>query len=163
MPPDVIARRKVSTVLERVTRRLEPGRLILLAFYGLAILIFLDAPILALAWSGKPFTGFVVEQTLVVSGVSGEGWIGRDVGLVHPQRVVQLGERSVDTPDELYEAISALPPGRYVEVRTELPDGMQRVYPFVRVGRFSLADQLRLFWLPYAVGLAYLAIGLWLY
>jgi serine phosphatase RsbU (regulator of sigma subunit) len=134
-----------------------------LGIYAIAFLVFLGAPVLAWAWSERPFLGFMVEQTLVVPGVDGEGWVARDVGIAYPQHVVQIGSKSIDTLDDFDAAVAGLSVGDYVEVRTISPQGLQRTYPSILVKPFALIDQLRLFWLPYGIGLAYLAISLWIY
>ena len=145
------------------TRRRTPGNWVLLGIFAIAFLVFLDAPVLAWAWSERPFLGFMVEQTLVVPGVSGEGWVAREIGIAYPQRVIQIGSKQTNTLDEFDAAINELSVGDYVEVRTISPQGIQRTYPSILVKPFALVDQLRLFWLPYGIGLAYLAISLWIY
>jgi serine phosphatase RsbU (regulator of sigma subunit) len=145
------------------TRVDRASRWITLTAFTLALVVFLAAPILALRWSAKPFPGFVVEQTLVVAGYDGDGWSGRRLGLDYPQRVTHLGDRAIITPAELEAAISALSIGQRVQVHTALPDGSTYTYPSVALSAFPVIDLVRLFWLPYGVGLAYLAIGAWVY
>ena len=147
----------------KTARRFNPGHWFYLALFALCLIVFLDAPILAITWSTKPFIGFVVEQTLVVSGNTGKGWINPSVGLGHPQRVIQVGDKAVHTPDDYYLVLSALRVGEVTEVWTVLPDGETRTFPSIEVGRFPTADLIRLFWLPYLVGLAYVAVGAWVY
>ena len=147
----------------KAAQRFNPGHWFHLALFALCLLVFLDAPILAMTWSTKPFVGFVVEQTLVVSSSTGKEWINPSMGLVFPQRVIQVGNKAVHSPEDYYSALSTLRTGEFTEVRTVLPDGKTRMFPFVEVGRFPTADLIRMFWLPYVVGLAYLAVGAWIY
>ncbi|HLF25940.1 MAG TPA: adenylate/guanylate cyclase domain-containing protein [Anaerolineae bacterium] len=146
-----------------VTRTDHAARWITLAAFAGALTAFLVIPILALSWSARPFPGFVVEQTLVVADVDGDGWSGRQAGLNYPQRVTHLAGRAVNTSAEFDAVISNTPPGQSIEVRTVLPDGLARVYPAVALRSLSMRDLARLFWLPYGVGLAYLVIGAWVY
>ena len=53
--------------------------------------------------------------------------------------------------------------GSSVAILTRLPDGSARVYPSVGLIQFPPQDMVRLFLLPYLVGLAYLAMGVWIY
>ena len=78
-------------------RRYSIGNLITLAIFGITLLAFLIAAILALAWSKKPFLGFVVEPTLVFSNVGGVSWNAQRIGLNYPERVRQIGERTVSS------------------------------------------------------------------
>lgn len=132
-----------------------------LAVYLLAALIFIDAPILAYHWGAKAFPGFVVEQTLVVSDISGPGWSGRSLGIGHPQRVVQVGDIPVDNPQQFESALAGYAPGEHVRLQTVSPDGSVQVYPAVPMTTFPAVDLARLFWLPYVIGLVFLGVGGW--
>ena len=144
-------------------QRYSIGNLITLAIFAITLLTFLIASILALAWSKKPFLGFVVEPTLVVSNVGGVSWNAQAIGLNYPERIKQIGERTISSLQD-YEAITSnLSIGSPVVIGTIFPDGAFRVYPSVRVTPFPSVDLFRLFWLPIIVGLAYLAIGFWTY
>ena len=129
----------------------------------ITLVAFLNAAILALAWSKKPFLGFVVEPTLVVSDVGGISWNVQRIGLSHPERITQIGEQFISSLQE-YEAVTdGLSISTPVSIQTIFPDGSLRVYPSVRVMVFPSIDLARFFWLPFIIGLAYLAIGFWIY
>ncbi|HLF25939.1 MAG TPA: SpoIIE family protein phosphatase [Anaerolineae bacterium] len=145
------------------TRADRVARSIILALFVIAGAAFLAAPVLALNWSARPFPGFVVEQTLVVASIDGEGWSGRQAGLGYPQRIIGIGGQPVSTPAEFDAASSRLSIGDSIEVRAARPDGSTRVYPAIVLGEFPAFDLARLFWLPYGVGLAYVLIGAWVY
>ena len=146
-----------SDPLERLSRLLT-----LLASL-LAVLACIIAPILAISWGKRPFPGFMVESTLVVNDTGGEGWTGRLAGLGFQQLVVRVGGRPVSTPAEFDAVIAGFTPGERISIFTRVPDGAVRLYPAVPLMRFPGNDMARLFWLPFAVGLAYLAIGVWVY
>ena len=139
------------------------SRLLTLIASLLAVLACIIAPVLAISWDNRLFPGFMVESTLVVNETGGEGWTGRLSGLDFPQLVVRVGGRAVSTPADFDTAIAGFTPGERVSIFTRLPDGAVRLYPAVPLMRFPGNDMARLFWLPFAVGLAYLAIGIWVY
>jgi serine phosphatase RsbU (regulator of sigma subunit) len=105
----------------------------------------------------------VVEQTLVVSNYGGEGWSGRSLGINYPQRIVAIDGEAISTAEELRASLSAHTVGQSISVETIDPEGMLRSYPNVILGTFPRIDLLRLFWIPYLVGLAFLALGIVLY
>lgn len=150
---------KAAPVQNPPARRLSPGRLLVASVFALALLVFLDAPVLAVSWSSRPFLGFVVEPSLVVSNVGGVIWNAQRLSINHPERITHLDGRAVETSEEYLSIVSNLTVGEPVEVWTVFPDGTQRKYPSVRVNIFSPVDQVLFFWLPYLVGLVYLAIG----
>ena len=139
------------------------GKLIILAVFGIAVLVFLFAPIAAFSWLAKPFTGFLVEHTLVVSSIDGYNWNAGMLGLTYPQRVIQIGEENTGTSKEYHAAIERLAAGDSVTVHTTLPDGSRQQYPNLATMPFASRDVVRLFWLPYIVGLAFLVMGMWIY
>ena len=134
-----------------------------ITLFLLALAVFAIAPVLAFTWSGHPFPGFMVEQTLVVSDINGRAWSGRLAGIDHPQRVTQIDGQSVQTSLQFNAALHARSPGDLVEIRTVMPDGTVQVYQGIEMMPLSARDMVRLFWLPYGVGLVYLGIAAWVY
>ncbi len=139
------------------------SRWITLAAFGLASVVYIAAPLLALSWRNRPFPGILVEQTLVVNDRSGEGWSGRNAGINLPQQVRRIAGRAVETVYQYDAALSSMAVGDRVPVLVQYPDGRTRLYTGIELIRFPTADLARLFWVPYLVGLTYLGIGIWIY
>jgi hypothetical protein len=128
-----------------------------------ALFACVAAPLLAISWSKRPFPGFMVEPTLVVNSSNGEGWSGRAAGFSFGQLVVRIAGQTVATPAEYDAVIANLAAGQQMSIFTRLPDGTARLYRVIKLIPFPRADLLRMFWLPYFVGLAYFVIGAWIY
>jgi hypothetical protein len=139
------------------------SRVMALTALALALMGGIAAPLLALSWSHQPFPGFLVEQTLVVNGIKGDGWGRQPADPDYPQRVTRLGGTAVAKPADFTAVIREQAAGQQVSILTELPDGSARLFPSVTLTDFPPADMVRLFWLPYLVGLVYLGIGIWIY
>jgi hypothetical protein len=139
------------------------SRLITLLGFGFAVFVFFVSPLMAVSWSKEPFPGFLVEQTLVINGIQGSSWEGQQQGLVYPQRVVRVDGVAVSTPAEYEAEISQHRVSQQISIFTGNQDGSSILYPSVTLQKFPPADLMRLFWLPYLVGLAYLGIGFWVY
>jgi hypothetical protein len=144
-------------VLERLSR------LLTLLAATLAVVSCLAAPLLAISWSHRAFPGFMVEPTLVVNNTRGTGWGGELTALHAPQRVTRIGGQPIATTREYNAAMSSLSPGQHASFFVTLPDGSARLYPSITLIDFPQEDMLRLFWLPYLAGTAYLGIGVWVY
>ncbi|MCC7352950.1 MAG: hypothetical protein IT330_04265 [Anaerolineae bacterium] len=144
-------------ILERVSRVLT------LTVFVIAFVLSLVAPVLAISWIRIPFPGFVIEQTLIVNDRGGVAWSGRLAGLAAPQRVTRIAGIPVRTSAEFRAALSTHAVGEPISVFVTLPDGTARLYRSIVLSDFSAKDMVQLFWLPYLVGWAYLAIGLWIY
>jgi hypothetical protein len=139
------------------------SRTVTLVAFAIATLSVIVAPMLALAWTNRPFPGFLLDHTLVVTDQNGEGWTGRAAGIGFGQRITRLGGNGVDNDAEYTEALSSLDAGTSVSISTTSRDAGEKFYPSVALTRFSRSDLFRLFWMPYLMGLAYLAIGAWIY
>jgi len=129
----------------------------------LGVIAAFAAPLLALAWSNRPFPGFMVEPTLVVTDRSGEGWSGVEAGLAYPMRIERLAGYGATSTWDFQRLVSSLSEGQAVPIFTRLPDGAADLFPGVEIIAFPPQDLIRLFLIPYAVGLAYLVIAIWIY
>lgn len=136
---------------------------VMVGVFALAGAIFVLALVYAVSWLARPFPGFVVEQTLVVTGMNGEHWSGRADGLGYPQRVTHINEMPVTTSAAFEAGMADLSPGQRIQVRTQLPDGSTRSYDSIEIQAFPPLDFARLFWLPFGIGLAYLVLGFWVF
>lgn len=143
--------------MERLSRRITQ------ASFAIAFAAAVAAPLLALSWNRLPFPGFMIEQTLVVNGNDGDGWTGRQAGINYPQRIDRIAGVTVTDPAQFAAVLADHQVGEDISVFTRSPDGRAHLYPSVSLGSLSTTDMLRLFWLPYLVGVAYLGIGTWVY
>ena len=69
----------------------------------------------------------------------------------------------VKNDGDYQNVLSGLDFGSTVPIVTEQRNGGDKFYPAVTFGSFGERDLLRLFWMPYLMGLAYLSIGAWIY
>ncbi len=130
---------------------------------ALAVAAALSAPLLAISWSNLPFPGLLMEHTLVANDMKGRNWSGQAAGIDYPQRVMRISGVAVNTSRDVHDALAAAAPGQTVSFFTRLPTGETRLFPAIELIDFPLASMVRLFWVPYFVGLAYLSIGIWVY
>jgi hypothetical protein len=133
------------------------------ASFVAALLVLMTSPYLAYRWSRLPFPGFMVEQTLLVSSISGDTWGPAERGIVPLYRVTHVGGQAVQTGDEYNQALADHPVGSDIGFRTVDANGQVHDYPEIPLTVFPPGDIVRLFWLPYGIGLIYLAIAVWVY
>lgn len=131
--------------------------------FGLAALVFLASPVLAIGWARLPFPGFLFHSNLVVETASRPAWVGHELGLTFPQHVLRFAGETVERSSDVRRVLAGLSAGSMVPVFVEFPDGTQVLHLQVPLVEFSTADLWALFWLPYLIGLGYLGIGYWLY
>lgn len=134
---------------------------VLLLILG-AIAVEVAVPVIAWRWTQLPFPGLFFEQTLVVSGIHREGWYNP----LLPERMMHLtaidGE-TVTNSGELVRVLKDLSPGDPVSLDL-VSRGDESVYTLqVRLQQFDPPEWIAMFWLPYGVGLVYLAIGIWVF
>ena len=152
-----------TTAAQSMDRLERLSRLFTLVVAGITIISAFVAPVLALRWSDLPFPGFLVEKTLVVNDISGDGWTGHLLGMDYPQQVTRVGGFAVHNSNQYEATIAHLSIGEKVSIFTRSPDDDDSLYPAVPLTPFPTRSLVRLFWVPYLVGVAYLAIGAWIY
>lgn len=143
--------------LERFSRLLTTTALVF------AVIAAFSAPLLAISWSKLPFPGLLMEHTLVVNDIKGRNWSGQLNGIDYPQRVVRVDGTPVTSPAEVSAILAASRVGEAISFFTRRPGGETRLFPAVNLIEFPTVSLVRLFWVPYLVGLAYLFIGIWVY
>jgi len=139
------------------------SRLFVLFSFGIAIVCVLVAPLLALAWQQHPFPGFLIDQTLMVNRNTGPTWGPEKFGIARFERVKRVAGQAVDNAQEFSEALASFQAGDHVQILTVAPDGRESLYPSVELVPFPSSDLMRMFWLPYVIGIAYLGIAVWIY
>jgi hypothetical protein len=139
------------------------SRVLTLAALVLAVVTAFAAPLLAISWSNVPFPGMLMEHTLVVNDIKGRTWGGQLAGIDYPQRVIRVAGAPVNTTSDVRTILANAQDGQTISFFTRLPSGETRLYPAVTLIRFPLSSMVRLFWVPYFVGLTYLGIGIWVF
>lgn len=152
-----------ATPVYRVDRLERLSRLITLTVAGITVLAAFAAPLWALSWSDQPFPGFLVEQTLVVNDISGDGWAGQLQGIDYPQRILRVGGVAIANEAQYAQALARARVGDKLTFFARLPSDEINLYPAITLMNFPTRSLIRLFWVPYLVGVAYLAIGGWIY
>ncbi len=131
---------------------------------ALAVLVNLAAPWLAWRWAGQPFMGVLLEHTLVISPTQGHS--PPPEGLTYPRRVLAADGQPVHNQAELGRILEAAGLGQTVTYTLECEDeagGWQECSVAVPVTSFPPRELVTLFWVPYFIGLVYLAAGLGVY
>jgi hypothetical protein len=105
--------------------------------------------------------GFLVEHTLVPPAWTAS--TGMRASWDHHPTGDPGGDQITETSKDYQAAVDQLSAGDSVTVQTILPDGTRQEYPDLQTMTFSTRDMVRLFWLPYIVGLAFLVMGIWIY
>ncbi|HZY43875.1 MAG TPA: hypothetical protein VFF70_03920, partial [Anaerolineae bacterium] len=147
-------------------------------FLAVTLAIFMLAPAFALHWSETvPFPGVLVGQTFIVSDSSGPDW-GPTPQLAVLDRIIAIDGQPITTQSEYEHALITAnnQPNHRVQITFErsialnpnecgevVRVGIRRCEVTRPVRPFNANDDLRLFGLPYLIGLCYLAIGLWVF
>ncbi len=137
--------------------------------------VYLAVPVLAYGWLQLPFMGAFIEPTLIFNGVGSSGWaLLQDGGpeTHYPDRLVSVDGVEVGTPAELNRLMANYMAGDSVEIVIERATANSPFGPYkvgdkvpvvVTLTSFALPDLLNYFITPYFIGLAFLAIGLWVF
>jgi GAF domain-containing protein len=129
------------------------------------VVIYLVAPALAFRWRQRPFLGAFIETTRVFNDVGSQGarvWPAFTEGVQPFDRLIALNDIPINSDRDLAAELATRAPGQVVTLRVEHRAGGQADLS-ITLRNFPNDDLLNFFILPYLVGLAYLAIGLWVF
>jgi len=130
----------------------------------LAATVLLLAVAASLAWQARsiPFPGLFTEPTLVVNQAGDQDWPGYAAGLHIPDHLVAFDGQPLGSTTALMRALSHHQPGDVITLTARDEDGTLRDVR-VRLEPFPFGGLIHFFVLPYALGLMYLAIGIWVF
>jgi signal transduction histidine kinase len=130
--------------------------------------VYAIAPISAYRWRQIPFFGAFVEPTLLFNGVGPKenpDWVLLHNELTYPDRLIAIDSQPIRTPDELYARLAQYSVGDVIDVTYEKAAGNNAGEQSISVTlvEFPPNDFANFFIIPYLVGLAFLATGLWVF
>ncbi|MBN1580210.1 MAG: GAF domain-containing protein [Anaerolineae bacterium] len=129
-----------------------------------ALGIHVVAPFLAWSWCQQPFTGALMEHTLIVSAFAEGQWEGDGPGLAIQDRIVAVNGESVQNRQQFESALKTTSFSSEAPTLTvESSDGQRgRAVREVtaNLSAFPRLDLVVRFAIPYIVALCYLSIGL---
>ncbi|HEY4720895.1 MAG TPA: hypothetical protein VII92_03555, partial [Anaerolineae bacterium] len=153
-------------------------RLLVLISLVVATIVFVLSPALIIGWSQRvPFPGVLVGQTFIIGDPSGTDW-GPDAQLAALDRIVAIdGIRLTDQVSYDQALIAALSRSeRQIRITFErsiainqnecgklVSEGLRECEVTRPLRSMTADDLIRLFGLPYVIGLAYLAVGIWVF
>jgi adenylate cyclase len=129
---------------------------------GIAVLMLVLTPFWAVQWYRTPFLGMVLEPNNVVSQIKEPTWPARNNGVVFADRLLALNGQPISGSDTI---INFMQQNGTKPVRVSFSHRAGGTFeltitPLVHP---PFADLVTYFVIPYVVGLAFLAIGLWTY
>jgi len=160
-----IRTRPLSAIDGPSWRRNLPQALVMV-YILIAIIAYLAIPFLALDWIKQPFIGAFVEQTMVFNGTrpsSNEvAWPAIEEGLTFGYQLLAIDGQSVRTSGEIKAILRNHQPGDQVTLSVRSPQGETAEYSIELIS-FPIAEQLTFFYLPFLIGLVYLASAVWVF
>jgi signal transduction histidine kinase len=140
--------------------------IVVAVYIGIALLSFVAIPILAARWMQFPFLGTMLDPTLVISGNTPSragSWNLRARNLEYGHQIVQLDDTAVKNIYQVEKVLSRHSVGDTLTVAVRTPDGKSTIDIPVVLQHFPSADQITYIYIPYLIGLVYLACSLWMY
>jgi GAF domain-containing protein len=132
-----------------------------------AITVNVLAPIFALRWAAQPFLGAFFYPRLVIANVYDSTVASRQLGFQPADVLSRIDDTPVSSGREVY--IHLLQKQLEKRVTLELEQvspsagNSPKILPLTLNSAFPLQNLLLFFWLPYSIGLVYLAMGFVLY
>jgi signal transduction histidine kinase len=152
-----------SGIQHQIDRR-RVVHLLIWAILALVVAINMVALASAWRWTHTPFLGVLLEQRLLVSNVSNPAWLSsqQQAELKNAGHVLAIDGQPVTNGQDVAAILTHKQLGQTVALTVEKdatnPSAGTRTVQVPLIS-FPLADFLILFWLPYILGLLYLAMG----
>ena len=120
------------------------------------------AVISAINWSQTPFLGILMVPRLIVSNVHNLQWSAQMNGVDSGDVLLAIDNQPVSSARDVSGFLRQYQAGSQVTATFEITAG-NREDRILALTSFSLQDQLFYFWIPYAIGLIYLIMGVIVY
>ncbi len=154
------------------------------AYQAVVVLVMLVAPFWAIKFFQKPFLGIFVEHTLVTNGVgpntpASEWDLYQKINALDTEATgfgyQLIGMASADGSNlvrprsfrDVEHFLATYQPGDQVQVTFRNENDNERngesVTFTITLSNFPVTEQVRFFYLPYAIALVYLAVSLWIF
>ena len=140
----------------------SPQMWIVAAALAVTLLVLALAAFLAWRAVSIPFPGLFTEPTLVVNELGDQAWSGYAAGLHIPDHLIALDGQPLRTTTALMRELSQRQPGDVITLTAQGEDGTRRDVQ-VNLISFPSKGLFRFFILPYAIGLIYLGVGIWVF
>ena len=128
---------------------------------AIAIAMLILTPFWALRWYRLPFLGALFETNNVVSSINSQGWPATTAGVKYLDRLVAINGETVTGPRDIERIMSH---NGYEPVELSMTRQNGSTYSVVVTPiPFPTSNLVSLFVIPYLMGLAFLAIGIWAY
>jgi len=142
------------------------GRMLLVVILTVTAALYIATPFIVVGWLQNPFPGVFIEYKHNVNGTRsavGNAWTGWDAGLQSGEEIVSIDGQPVRSTRDVVRLMRGRQAGESATLEVAPETGGATRAVVVRLMRMPFGDVATLFVVPYLVGLAYLAIGLWVY
>ena len=155
----------VSSLRGEFPKKLAQTLIPLLIFA--AIVVNILAPIFALRWAMQPFLGVLFSPRLVVSDAYNSSLASRQLGFQTADVLTQIDDAPVFSGRDVYIHLLQKQLDNRVMLQLERaspgPTNSSEALPLTLTTSFPLQNLLLFFWLPYIIGLIYLAMSFVVY
>jgi signal transduction histidine kinase len=141
---------------------ISPQMCIVAAALAATALLLAVAAFLAWHLRSVPFPGLFTEPTLIVNQAGDQNWSGYAAGLHIPDHLIALDGRPLGSTTALMRELSHHQPGDGITLTARDRYGTPRDVQ-VRLEPLPIGGLISFFVLPYALGLVYLGIGIWIF
>lgn len=139
--------------------------MLVLAYQGLNLVVFLVVSFLASEWMRQPFPGAFIEQTMIVNIVTPrepEAWgLLRQVPAFGYQ-LREINATPVTSADEIAAVLADFSPGETIPFTLHSPEGILETHA-ITLQIFPQGDRVAFLYIPLFIGFIFLVMGLWIF
>ncbi len=156
-------------ISQPLSKKLDKGiETSILIYQAIAVIVFLIAPIFANQWWKTPFIGAFFEHSMIFNGVGPvredtdeNQWtlFANEVEL--KDQLIAINGTKVHNTNDVAKILATKKIGESVSLTYKKNTG-EKIDTQTPLTAFPAADKIRYFYFPYAIGIIYLLISLWM-
>jgi signal transduction histidine kinase len=138
---------------------------LVLLYQAITLVAIAAIPLLASRWLHLPFLTAFIGHNLDISDITPSSygtWELRSFVDTPGYRLIALDRAPIQDIRELEEALSQYAPGDQISVVLRTPQGAEVTHE-ITLTSFSLSDRIAYLYLPYLIGLIFMATSLWVF
>ncbi len=126
----------------------------------LAVIFNILAPIFASIWAQQPFPGMLFLPQSIAADVYDPDWAGHQLSLEPADRLLSVDGETIASGRDLYAVLRQKQAGDSVALTVESARSLAETSLTIPLRPWAFLDVFVYFWLPFAVGLVYLVLGI---
>src|SRR3990172_2545361 len=134
-----------------------PRYIVFLGLISSVLIMSVICFVIAVKWVDKPFPGFLLNERMVIGNIGQYHWAGTQAGLKFPDKILAANNKVISSMGDLENVVQNTRIGDPIRYSVDRDGKIIEVT--IPAMRFTVADLLMTFGIPFLSGIIYLFIA----